>query len=79
MSEARSNFRLGVLALIPIGCCIGLPLIAAAGISVAVAAWVGGIAIGGIVLVAAVIWLALRVRRRHDRHALPSSIVRGRL
>ncbi len=69
---------MGALALIPIACCIGIPLIAAAGISVAVAAWVGGIAIGAIVLVVVVVLLALRLRRRHDRHVLPSSIVRGR-
>jgi hypothetical protein len=65
MSEARKNLGLGALALVPIVCCIGIPLIAAAGISVAVAAWAGGIAVGGIVLVAAIVLLALRLRRRH--------------
>jgi hypothetical protein len=77
MSEPRANRGLGALALIPVACCVGIPLIATAGISVALAVWVSGIAVGGIVLIAAVSWLVLRVRR-HDRPALPSSIVRGR-
>ena len=76
MSEARSNLGLGVLALIPIGCCIGLPLIAAAGISVALAAWVGGLTLAALVLIVAVAVLVLRTRRhRNDRS---SSILRTR-
>ena len=38
MSEKRQSLGLGAVALIPIVCCIGLPLIAAAGVSAAVAA-----------------------------------------
>ena len=78
MSEPRSNLGIGALALVPIACCVGIPLIATAGVSVAVVARVGGIAIGAVVLVIAVVRLVVRFRRRHDRHALPSSIVRGR-
>jgi hypothetical protein len=79
MTEARKSLGLGALALIPIGCCIGIPLIAAAGISVAVAAWAGGIVVGVLVLVAAAIVLALRVRHRRDaRHAQPLLITRTR-
>ena len=67
MSEQRSNLGFGLLALIPIVCCIGLPLIAAAGVSVALAA---------LVLIVAVAVLVLRTRRhRNDR---PSSILRTR-
>jgi hypothetical protein len=78
MSEPRANLGIGALALVPIACCVGIPLIAAAGISAAVAAWVGGIAIGAVLLVVVVVLLAVRLRRRHDRRVLPSSIVRGR-
>jgi len=62
MSEPRSNLGVGLLALIPIACCIGLPLIAAAGISVALAPWVGGIALAALVLIVAVAVFALRTR-----------------
>ena len=79
MKETRKSLGLGVLAVIPIACCVGIPLIAAAGISVAVAAWAGGIAVGSLVLVAAAIMLTLRVRqRRHARQAPPLSITRSR-
>jgi hypothetical protein len=36
----------GLIALLPIACCVGLPLIVATGISVAAVAWAGGIALG---------------------------------
>jgi len=79
MNETRKNLGLGALALIPIACCIGIPLIAAAGISVVVAAWAGGIAIGALVLLAVAIMLTLRARqRRHARQAPPLSITRSR-
>jgi membrane protein implicated in regulation of membrane protease activity len=77
MKEERSNLGLGLLALIPIACCIGVPLVAAAGVSVAVAAWSGGITLAALVLIAAVVLLAVRVRRRH-RGERGSSIVRAR-
>jgi hypothetical protein len=76
MSEPRANLGVGLLALIPVACCIGLPLLAAAGISVALAAWVGGIALAALVLIAAVAVLVLRTRRhRNQRQA---SILRTR-
>ena len=76
MSEPRSNVGVGLLALIPIACCIGLPLIAAAGIGVALAAWVGGIALAALVLIVGVAVLVLRTRRR--RSDRPTSILRTR-
>ena len=76
MSEPRSDLGIGLLALIPIACCIGLALIAAAGISVALAAWVGGIALAALVLIAAVTVLVLRTRRHHNDR--PTSILRTR-
>jgi hypothetical protein len=64
VSEKRQSLGLGALALVPIACCIGLPLIAAAGVSIALAVWVGGAVVGAAVLCAAVFVLALRLRRR---------------
>ncbi len=75
MSETRKNLGLGALALLPIVCCIGVPLIVAAGVSVALAAWVSGIAIGGIVLVGAIVLLAVRVRRHRTQR--PSLRITG--
>jgi membrane protein implicated in regulation of membrane protease activity len=75
MSERRSNLGVGLLALIPIACCIGLPLIAA-GISVGLAAWVGDLALAALVLIVAVAVLVVRTRRR--RNGRPSSILRTR-
>ncbi len=66
MSEPRSNLGVGLLTLIPIACCIGLPLIAAAGISVALAACVGGLALAALVVIVAVAVLVLRMRRQRN-------------
>ena len=77
MSETRKNLDVGLLALVPIACCIGLPLIAAAGISVALAAWAGGIALAALVLFAVVVLLVLR-GRRHRGTTQPISIPRSR-
>jgi asparagine N-glycosylation enzyme membrane subunit Stt3 len=65
MSERRGNLGLGLLALVSIACCIGLPLVAAAGIGVAVATWIGGAVLGAIVLGGAALVFGLRLRRRH--------------
>jgi asparagine N-glycosylation enzyme membrane subunit Stt3 len=67
MSELRKSLGLGAFALVPIACCVGIPLIATAGISVALAAWVGGVAFGALVLVAAFALLILRRRRQAER------------
>ena len=60
---ARRNLGFGVLALVPVACCIGLPLIAAAGISVAVVAWAGGLALLAVVFIPAAVWFAMRGAR----------------
>jgi hypothetical protein len=79
MNERWGSLGFGLLALVPIACCVGIPLVAAAGISVAAAAWAGGIAVGAVVLVAVVTLLALRLRqRRHFRQAPPFSVTRSR-
>ncbi len=72
MKEPQSNLGLGLVALIPIACCVGLPLIAAAGISAGLAAWAGGIALAVLVLVVAVALLVLRARRRRNDETSPS-------
>ncbi len=66
MREVRKSLGLGGIALLSIACCVGLPLIVAAGFSVAAFAWVGGIAIGAIALTAALALLVIRIRTRHS-------------
>ena len=78
MSERRQGLGLGALALAPMVCCIGLPLIAAAGVSVAVAAWIGGAVIGAFVLVGVLLVLALRSRRRRGARRPSPSVPGGR-
>ena len=63
MSESK-GIGLAGLALLPIVCCVGLPLLLAAGLSVAAFALIGGIAVGAVALAAAVALLLVRARRR---------------
>jgi membrane protein implicated in regulation of membrane protease activity len=72
MSEKRQSLGLGALALVPIACCIGLPLLAAAGVSVGLAAWTGGIAAAAIALALVLVVFTSRMRRR--RSAQPRSL-----
>jgi hypothetical protein len=62
MSERRDGLGLAGIAVVPIACCIGLPLLAAAGIGVAVR--VGGVAAGAVAVIAAAVPLVRRKRRR---------------
>lgn len=62
MSERPHGLGLAGLAVIPIACCIGLPLLAAAGIGVAVL--VAGVAAGVVAVLAAAVLLVRRTRRR---------------
>ncbi len=61
----RGGYLGGVLVLVlaPL-CCIGLPLLVAAGISVGAAAAIGGAAVAGVVLALAATLLAVRAWRR---------------
>jgi len=70
MSEKRQSLGLGALALVPIACCLGVPLLAAAGVSLAVAAWTGGSAAAAIVLVLVVFTSRLRRRRSGQPRSL---------
>ena len=65
---------MAAFALLPIACCIGLPLLAGV-TSVAVAAWVAGSATGALAL-GVVLFLA--ARRRHRGGLVQSPISRGR-
>ena len=72
MSEKRQSLGVSALALVPIACCIGLPLLVAAGVSFAVAAWTGGIAAAAIALALVLVVFTSRLRRR--RSAQPRSL-----
>ncbi|GEM_PF-3582286 len=63
MNETGKHLGLGALVLLPVVCCVGVPLLAAAGVSVAVAAWAGGISVGVVVLAAVALLLGVRIRR----------------
>ena len=62
---------LGLIALLPI-CCLGLPLLVAASVSVAAVAWVGAIAAGAVAFAALVVVVTARVR--HRRSTRPPSL-----
>ena len=63
MSEPKGIGMAG-LALLPIVCCVGLPLLLAAGLSVAAFALIGGVTVGAVALAAALALLVVRTRRR---------------
>jgi hypothetical protein len=71
MSELRKGVGTGAIVLLPIACCIGLPLLVAAGIGVAALAWGAGVVAAFAVTVAAVVLLA-RWRARTAACRLPS-------
>ena len=66
MSELRRNLGIGGVALLPLVCCIGLPLLVAAGLSVAALVWIGGIGVDAVALVAAFVLLYVRARTRRS-------------
>ncbi len=57
----RSGLTAAGLAVLALGCCAALPLVAAAGLSAAFAL-IGGFAVGALVLVAGIVAVVLRVR-----------------
>jgi hypothetical protein len=69
MSELRKTLGTGAIALLPIACCIGLPLLAVAGVGAAALVW-GGAVVGGIVVatLAGVLLLRRRARAAARRH-----------
>ena len=60
----RSGLGAGAVALLAVACCAGLPLLVAAGLSVAAVALIGGITVGAIALGAVIGLLVVRARRR---------------
>jgi hypothetical protein len=63
MSGLRKSLGVGAIALLPIACCIGVPLLVAAGIGAAAFLW-GGAIVGGVVLIGAVAVVLVRRRAR---------------
>ena len=59
----RAGLGIGGVGVLAVVCCAGLPLLAAAGLSAAAFALVGGVAAGMVALVL-VLALFVRVRRR---------------
>ena len=74
---ADKALGLGLIALLPI-CCVGLPLLLAAGISLAAFAW-GGAVLGGLVAVAAFSGVLLRRRARASACRIPAEPRAARL
>ena len=58
----RSMLGMGGVGLLAVVCCVGLPLIVAAGLSAAAFAWIGGVAAGLLALAIAVALLVVRAR-----------------
>jgi hypothetical protein len=71
MSDARKTLGSGALALAPIGCCIALPLVATAGVSAALVAWIGGLALAVAGLVSCAILLLVHLRRHRSLQPQP--------
>jgi hypothetical protein len=63
LSELRKRVGVGGIALLPIACCLGVPLLFAAGVG-AVALVSGGVIVGTLAVLVAVAYL---VRRRSHR------------
>jgi hypothetical protein len=68
MTSPHNDRRIVAFALLPILCCVGLPLLIGV-TSIAVSAWVAGSAIG--VLAASVVLIALAFRRHRRGLARP--------
>ena len=58
------------LIVLPIACCVGVPLLAA-GVGVAVAAWIGGVALAGIVVFGTAVVIVGRLRHRASEPSAP--------
>jgi hypothetical protein len=63
MTELRKSLGAGAIALLPIACCVGLPLLVAAGIGAAALVWGAGVIAALALAVAGVVLLARRRAR----------------
>ncbi len=73
--EARpgpSRWWLGLLALLPIACCVGLPLLFAAGVTAGSGVVLGGVAGGALMLAGAAVLGIWGMRRRRTDGSRPA-------
>lgn len=68
----RQTLGAGALAFLAVGCCAGLPLLAAASISAGAVALIGGITAGAIALAAGLILVVIRVRATRRSACAPN-------
>jgi heme exporter protein D len=71
MKEPRKSLGAGAIALLPIACCLGLPLLVAAGTGAATLVWGAGVIAALALAVAAVVLLARRRARAAGRRVPP--------
>lgn len=76
-NATEKGLGLGVIALLPI-CCVGLPLLLAAGISLTAAFAVGGAVLAGVVAGLVLAAVLLRRRARTRAHAFSDTGRSGR-
>lgn len=75
MRDGLGAFGVAILAVV---CCAGLPLLVAAGVSVAALAWIGGLALGLATLVIASALLVVRARKAASTVAGDRRFAEGR-
>jgi hypothetical protein len=73
----RGSLGAAGIAVLAVACCAGLPLLLAAGLSIAALAWIGGVAVGFVALAAALALIVLRVRRRRAACNVSTRSYRG--
>lgn len=72
MIEERGGLGAVAVAALAVGCCAGLSLVVAAGLSVGLLAVVGGLAVGLVGLTAAALAVIVRRRRRGGHETCPA-------
>ena len=76
MSRVRKAFGLSGLALLPI-CCLGVPLLIAAGVSVGALALIAGVTLAAIACAGLIVLLIVRRAETKGPWRRPSASVRG--
>ena len=76
MSQVRKALALSCVALLPV-CCLGVPLLIAAGVSVAVLALIAGITLAAIACAGLIVPLIVRRAETRGPWRRPSASVRG--
>ena len=76
MSRVRKALGLWGLALLPV-CCLGVPLLIAAGVSVAVLALIGGVTLAALACAALIVLLVVRGAETTAPWRRPSASARG--